>query len=83
VRRYWLEQYPPHVTPAPASPDDARYQELIMAVASKYPGESRHQTALRYILQAEQSKTGSQTLKSTAAGSGSVMPAAIEREGGA
>ena len=29
------------------------YDELIMAVRTKYPGETRHQTALRYILQAE------------------------------
>lgn len=27
----------------------ARYDELIFAVANKYPGESRHETALRYI----------------------------------
>lgn len=27
----------------------AEYHELIMAVESKYPGESRHKTALRYI----------------------------------
>jgi hypothetical protein len=26
-----------------------KYHELIMAVASKFPGETRHQTALRYI----------------------------------
>jgi len=32
---------------------EAKYQELIMAVAKKYPGESRHETALRYIMQAE------------------------------
>jgi DNA repair ATPase RecN len=31
----------------------AAYDELIMAVARKYPGESRHQTALRYIQRAE------------------------------
>jgi hypothetical protein len=29
------------------------YQELIMAVESKFEGETRHQTALRYIKQAE------------------------------
>jgi len=31
--------------------DEARalYNELIYAVASKFPGESRHETALRYI----------------------------------
>lgn len=34
---------------------EAKYMELIMAVGNKYPGETRHQTALRYIRQAEQS----------------------------
>lgn len=28
---------------------ESAYNELIMAVARKYPDESRHQTALRYI----------------------------------
>ena len=30
-----------------------KYQELIYAVARKWPGESRHETALRYIRQSE------------------------------
>lgn len=30
-----------------------RYENLIFAVGSKYPNESRHETALRYIQQAE------------------------------
>ena len=30
------------------------YLELIYAVATKYPGESRHETALRYIREREQ-----------------------------
>jgi len=30
-----------------------RYNELIMAVKSIYPGESRHETALRFIQQGE------------------------------
>ena len=29
------------------------YEELLFAVGNKYPGETRHQTALRYIQQAE------------------------------
>ena len=33
----------------------ANYEELIMAVSNKYPGETRHQTALRYIREREQS----------------------------
>lgn len=32
---------------------EAQYGELIYAVATKYPDETRHQTALRYIQQAE------------------------------
>jgi hypothetical protein len=33
------------------------YNELIMAVSSKYEGETRHQTALRYIVKAEEPTT--------------------------
>ena len=29
------------------------YEELLFAVGNKYPGETRHQTALRYIQRAE------------------------------
>lgn len=32
---------------------EAKYYELIMAVDSKWPGESRHETALRYIRERE------------------------------
>lgn len=39
---------------APAVPDHAGlYYELLYQVATKYPGETRHQTALRYIKQQE------------------------------
>jgi len=31
----------------------ALYNELLLAVCKKHPGETRHQTALRYIQQAE------------------------------
>lgn len=34
-------------------PISQRYSELIMAVACKFPNETRHETALRYIQQAE------------------------------
>ena len=37
-----------HFTPKKDSYSKS-YNELIMAVESKYPNESRHQTALRYI----------------------------------
>lgn len=30
-----------------------KYSELIMAVGIKHPGETRHQTALKYIVNAE------------------------------
>ena len=30
-----------------------KYQELLYAVETKHPGETRHETALRYIRQAE------------------------------
>lgn len=30
-----------------------RYYELIMAVEKKHPGESRHQTALRFIKESQ------------------------------
>jgi len=36
-----------------AEADQRRYLELIYAVGHKYPGESRHETALRYIVRAE------------------------------
>lgn len=35
----------------------AMYHELLFAVGNKYPDETRHQTALRYIRQAEELKT--------------------------
>jgi len=31
----------------------AKYYDLVMSVGNKYPGESRHETAKRYIHQAE------------------------------
>jgi len=43
---------------APAS-DKGDYNELILAVSRKFPGETRHQTALRYIQQAESGADGS------------------------
>ena len=33
--------------------EDDKYYELIMAVKRKWPNESRHETALRYIQEAE------------------------------
>lgn len=39
--------------------DDLRnaYDELIFAVESKFPGESRHRTALRYIKEREKTES--------------------------
>jgi len=45
------------LTQQPAAVDE-KYSELIYAVSSKYPGESRHETALRYIRQAESADHG-------------------------
>jgi hypothetical protein len=40
--------------PPPPQPYEEAYFELIYAVGMKHPNESRHQTALRYIRQAEE-----------------------------
>jgi len=37
---------------------EEKYQELIMAVEKKYEGETRHETALRYIRRAESNDYG-------------------------
>ena len=42
---------------AEQAPEVALYHELLFAVASKFPNESRHQTALRYINSAEHGQT--------------------------
>jgi len=34
---------------------EKKYNKLIMAVETKYPGETRHETALRYIKDRENS----------------------------
>jgi multidrug efflux pump subunit AcrA (membrane-fusion protein) len=47
--------------------DAWRYRELIFAVARKFPNESRHETALRYIKRMEEpSTTSSAAMKGTA-----------------
>ena len=50
-----------HIRAALAEPEPdaiaAKYNELLMAVWQKHPGETRHETALRYITQAEQRTT--------------------------
>lgn len=42
-----------HAAPQSADTLDGKYQELIYAVGSKWPNETRHQTALRYIRERE------------------------------
>jgi len=37
---------------------EEKYQELIMAVEKKYEGETRHETALKYIRSAEKTDCG-------------------------
>ena len=46
------------------------YDELIMAVGNKYPGETRHQTALRYIQRAEEPSNIPEQAAMTPAGGG-------------
>ena len=49
-----LEDSNAYLTPPQRKPlTDDLYNELLFAVGNKYPNETRHQTALRYILQAE------------------------------
>lgn len=57
-------QFLPGFSDAPSLPPppvertvEELYQELLYAVGRKYPGESRHQTALRYIQNAENAQT--------------------------
>lgn len=47
-----LGQIEPQVMPKIADLEE-KYNELIMAVAKKFTNETRHQTALRYIQEAE------------------------------
>jgi hypothetical protein len=42
------------LTIQPERPMADRYNELLYAVARKFAGESRHETALRYIREAEE-----------------------------
>ena len=60
--------YEPADTPTPSAGEEvqavsALYQELLMAVVRKWPNESRHETALRYIREAERQEAT--TAKST------------------
>jgi hypothetical protein len=48
---HWLCKSPP--AQAPQRTEQELYHELLFAVAKVHPNETRHQTALRYIQQAE------------------------------
>jgi len=48
-----LAQVELHERIAELEKEATAYKELLFAVASKFPGESRHDTALRYIRNAE------------------------------
>ena len=50
-----------------------KYNEILYAVARKFPGESRHETALRYIRQAEEVH-GGPCVQDTEAGRDSSAP---------
>jgi len=45
---------------------NSRYRELLYSVARKFPGETRHETALRYIRAAESSPSHCEATKSDA-----------------
>lgn len=45
---------------------EKKYNELIMAVGNKFDGETRHETALRYIQKAEQGNGSVGEVKSNA-----------------
>jgi hypothetical protein len=62
----WLdENYPPaagtklYAAPVVAPGVLEKYNELIYAVHSKFPNETRHETALRYIKRMEEPATTS------------------------
>ena len=54
------------------------YDELLNAVGKKFDGESRHQTALRYIKEAECSKNSVSEVKLTPIAEPKTKPAAMK-----
>jgi hypothetical protein len=57
-RKYALAECRAAVAP-PQTPMTELYYELLYAVERKHPGETRHETALRYIRQAEEASRAS------------------------
>ena len=47
---------------AGAAAEREKYNELLMAVGKKFPNESRHETALRYIREAESKSDCAKTI---------------------
>lgn len=61
-----LQAYQQQLTVAEVT--HVQYQELLYAVVSAYPGETRHATALRYIREHEQKNSGSDQVAQSAKG---------------
>jgi len=55
-----------------------RYNELLYAVAQKFPGESRHETALRYIREAERHDGEAGSCKQNAEGHGRAVARTVD-----
>ena len=72
----WPLYLTPQAPPAAVPETEAKYAELLYAVESKWPGESRHETALRYIREREAGTV------STDAQSAMIAAAERNKEGG-
>ncbi len=58
-----------------------KYNELLYAVARKFPGESRHETALRYIRDAERRALDSAVSAATPGQNAPAHPRAVASRG--
>ncbi len=61
---------PPPAAAEARDADSEKYRELLFAVSSKHPGETRHQTALRYIVERERAATEGAALAAHQKGGG-------------
>ena len=59
------DRIPSLILTPPKRPRKSKYNELLYAVERKFPGETRHETALRYIREAEQRCLQSETKENT------------------
>lgn len=55
-----------------------KYHELLYAVATKYPGETRHETALRYIRDTEERVSQSGSCKQNAEAHGRAVARTVQ-----